>query len=264
MKICFLSIDVEPDIFGNKDTFNGVERLNDILDIFERHKADATLFVTGEVLERYPELVKNWDRKNFEIACHNYSHIPLDRINFEQREEEVKNFIELFQKVLMKNPKGFRAPRNIIDNKQFEILEKYRFLYDSSVVPAYPWPILKYEGYKGRAPLYPYYPSPKDYKKKNDGKILEIPLTGLILGVPLVGTWLRKLGTGIFKKLFLVKKPDFLSFSMHSWDGVEFRGKSSRNSGRVFLRQLDEMLRFLKNIGYEFRNGEQIYRKISN
>jgi len=55
-KVCFLSIDIEPD-FG-KSGFSGVERLDEILEIFQRVDVKATLFVTGEVLQKYPEKFK--------------------------------------------------------------------------------------------------------------------------------------------------------------------------------------------------------------
>ena len=47
------SIDVEKD-YG-KEGFEGVENLNKILDIFKSYGASATLFVSGQVLEKYPE-----------------------------------------------------------------------------------------------------------------------------------------------------------------------------------------------------------------
>lgn len=281
MKTCFLSIDVEPSSAQTKvgateakeKRFESVENLDNMLDIFKKHKADATLFVTGEVLKRRPDLVKKWT-KDFEIGCHNYFHRTLDKIDSIERERQIKDFIELYEKILNKKPRGFRAPRNIIDNDQFPILEKYAFLYDSSVFPRYPWPVQRYEGYKGRAPVEPYWPNRSDYKKKSPStalgatsELLEIPETPItfwglpIFNVPLVATWLRKWGPKIFKIIFFFRKPKYISFNMHSWDGVKFKGKGSRNSGQKFLKQLDEMLGFLKKIGYEFKRGEQIYEE---
>lgn len=271
MKICFLTIDIEKK--EENGSFEGVEQLDRMLDVFKKHNVNATLFITGEVLERYSGLIKKW-AEDFEIGCHNYTHIPLDKLDSVERERQLKDFIRLYQKIFNKKPKGFRAPRNIIDNKQFPILEAYGFLYDSSVFPRYPWPVQQYEGYKGRAPIFPYYPSKFNYRKPRSGgansKLLEIPETPItflglpLLNVPLVATWLRKWGPKIFKLIFKFRKPKYISFNMHSWDGIKFFGKSSRNSGERYLKQLDEMLGFLKKIGYEFKSGEQIYNEISN
>jgi len=279
MKTCFVSIDVERDPegslphsaglqpgadegrsygagnFGDKNTYKGAENLDNILDVFKKHKVSATLFISGQALERYPDLVKKW-AKDYEIGCHNYSHQYLDELDLLERERQLKKFVEVYRTILEKSPKGFRAPRNIIDNEQFPILGRYGFLYDSSVLPRYPWPIRRYEGYRGWAPKKPYFPSAKNYKKRGDMEILEIPCAPLFGGIPFVATWLRKWGARVFKRIFWLKKPKFISFSMHSWDGVEFKG--GKNSGEKFLKQLDEMLGHLGKIGYEFKAGEKI------
>ena len=262
MKTCFLSIDVEKREGQKDQPFAGVDNLDNILNIFKKHGVKATLFVTGEVLEYAPDLVKKWS-KDFEIGCHNYWHVQLDKIDLAERERQVKDFVNLYKRVFGYLPKGFRAPRSVIDNEQFPILERYGFLYDSSVLPRYPWPIQIYAGYKGRAPILPYYPNINNYRKKGELKILEIPESPIsfslpMIHIPFVATWIRKLGVNIFKTLIKARKQNFLSFSMHSWDGVKFEGKSSKNSGKEFLKQLDELLGYLKEMGYEFCSGIEI------
>lgn len=272
-RVCFLSIDVEKKENQEIEPFEGVKKLDNILDIFRKHQIKATLFVTGEVLEHYPDLVEKWS-EDFEIGCHNYYHVSLDKVDIPETEKQIKDFISLYKNIFNRTPKGFRAPRNIINNEHFEILERHEFLYDSSVLPRYPLGIRHYAGYRGRAPIKPYYSSKEDYRKEtcpvksgeagspsakfNGVKIFEIPEAPVFFGIPLVGTWLRKLGVKLFKFLFYFKKPDFISLSMHSWDGVKFEGRSSRNSGPAYLKQLDEIMAFLKKIGYEFKSGEQI------
>jgi len=276
MKICFLSIDVEKHENQKNQPFEGVDNLDNILNIFRKNNVPATLFVTGEVLEYAPDLVKKW-AKDFEIGCHNYFHNQLNKIDLMERERQVKNFVNLYKNIFGVLPKGFRAPRNIIDNQQFPILERYGFVYDSSVFPRYPWTIMAYSGYLGRAPIVPYFPSEKNYKRRCldpacrqagalgiNNTLIELPESPASFSIPMVGTWLRRLGVKFFKFIFKLKKPSFVSFSMHSWDGVKFDGKSSKNSGKDFLKQLDGMIKFLKEIGYEFRSGEQIYEEMTN
>jgi peptidoglycan/xylan/chitin deacetylase (PgdA/CDA1 family) len=268
MKTCFLSIDVEPltalscETFNEEVKFEPIKKLGGILDILKKYKAHATLFSTGETLEHYPDSVKKWS-EDFEIGCHNYYHVELDKVDLLGREKQIKDFIKIYADIFKQGPLGFRAPRNIIDNEHFEILERYGFLYDSSVLPRYPLGIRHYKGYRGRGLILPYYPDKSNYLKKGEAKILEIPESPVALSVPLVGTWLRKLGVRFFKFLFVFKKPDFISLSMHSWDGIEFSGAGSKNSGKIFLQQLDEIMGFLKNLGYEFKSGKQIYEEFS-
>ncbi len=276
MKICFLSIDVEKRENQKNQPFEGVDNLDNILNIFRKHNVPATLFVTGEVLEYAPDLVKKW-AKDFEIGCHNYFHVQLNKIDLIERERQIKNFVNLYKNIFGVLPRGFRAPRNIIDNKQFPILERYGFIYDASVFPRYPWSFRVYSGYLGRAPIVPYFPSEKNYKRRcfdhacrqagaigTNNTLIELPESPASFSIPMVGTWLRRLGVKFFKFIFKFKKPRFVSFSMHSWDGVKFDGKSSKNSGKEFLKQLDGMIKFLKEIGYEFKNGEQIASNVEN
>jgi len=190
----------------------------------------------------------------------------LDSLKIEAREKQIKDYIDLYERVFKSRPRGFRAPRNVIDNEQLNTLIRYGFLYDSSVFSRYPWPVQKYDGYKGRAPILPYYPNEKNYLKKGDLDILEIPESPIsffgfpVLNYPLVATWIRKSGAWIYKFLFFFLRPKYISFNMHSWDGVEFEGKSCINSGKHYLKQLDQMLELLIKKGYTFKSGNKFMR----
>jgi ABC-type lipopolysaccharide export system ATPase subunit len=80
--------------------------------------------------------------------------------------------------------------------------------------------------------------------------ILEIPNTGQLLGLPLVGTWIRKLPLIVYRFLFLIYKPRFISFSMHSWDSLDPK--------TIF--KIEEIIKILKKNNYNFLNGEQIFK----
>ncbi|ENO11856.1 putative xylanase/chitin deacetylase [Thermoplasmatales archaeon SCGC AB-539-C06] len=261
---CYLSVDIEEDLTNNlnKKTFKGAENLSSTLDIFKKHNIKATFFVTGEVLEKYPHHVKEWS-KNHEIACHGYKHIPLYKIPYNEREEQMSEFISLYENIFDKKPIGFRAVQHTIDNYQMRILEKFEFKYDSSVIPHYPFFKKGYIGFKGHAPVTPYFPSKKNYRKQGEMNILEIPTTGLVLGFPLAGTWLRNFGSGFYKILIEFYKPKFLAFSLHSWDGIAFKGPHSRNSGKKFLEYLDAIIKLLKEY-YSFETGIMIAREFRN
>lgn len=254
MNICMISVDVEEDL-GARKSFYGVENFDRILKIFDRFDISATLFVTGEILENYPKLVKKWSKKH-EIASHGYYHVPLSEILVSERKKQLEDFCKLYKKIFGERPKGFRAVQGIIDDVQLELLEKFGFTYDSSVIPKYPF-FRKNDGYKGRAPAIPYNPSYSDYRKKGSMKILEIPIAPLLFGFPLSGTWIRVFGPRFYKFLLMLKKPQLVSLTMHSWDCIEFEGAYSKNSGRKFLGFLDEILKLLiKN--YMFANGQEL------
>ena len=248
MKVCFTSIDVEYD-FGKKEKeFQGVENLDKILSLFKRNNIPATLFITGEVLERYGDLIKKWG-SDYEIACHAFTHRFWNNLNFEERKKELENFQEFYRKIFREAPRGFRAPSHLIDEEGLKLLEEEGFLYDSSIVPHYPF-FKKYRGYKGKAPLLPYYPSIENCRKKGEMQILEIPVRGQMFGIPLVGTWLRKLPFFFYRILFVLHGPSFITLNLHSWDALSPQ----------FAIKLEKILRLLKKKNYQFSNGEQIYK----
>lgn len=253
MRRCFVSVDVENDL--NETTFKCIDSMHRLLAIFEKHNIRATLFVTGDILKRFPKQVKLWSKKH-EIACHGYYHEPLYKYDKEERKKQIQMFLDLYEEVLGISPKGFRAVQHTIDQNMLSILEDKGFNYDSSVIPRY-LPFRKYVGFKGKAPTLPYYPSDKNYLGVGSMKILEIPVTPIIFGFSLYGTWLRLLGVTFYKFLFALNKPHFIALSMHPWDSYEYKGTYSKNSGEPFLKKLDSLLKYLKK-HYKFVAGDEI------
>jgi peptidoglycan/xylan/chitin deacetylase (PgdA/CDA1 family) len=256
VKTCFLSIDVEHDRGGGERKFSGVENLDKILSILKKYSIPATLFVTGGVLERYGSLAKEWG-EDFEIACHSFSHQFWNTLGQPAREKEITDYLDLYQNVFNGKPQGFRAPSHLIDQAGINLLQERGFLYDSSVVPHYP-PFKKYRGFKGRAPLLPYWPSAQNYRQKGEMSLLEIPLRGQVFGFPLAGAWIGRLPFLLYKTLFEVYCPKFLTVSMHSWDILE--QPKAKTSPELFLENLEKIIIMLKSKGYQFLNGQQIFQ----
>ena len=247
-KVCLVSIDVEHDIGSDSDKkFIGVDNIDVLLDLFRNFSVPATLFVTGDVLVRYPEEVRRWS-KDYEIASHSYSHKFFNKLSKWEKSEDIERSIEIYNDVLGKSPKGFRAPSHIIDNETMGILEAKKFIYDGSVVPHYP-PFKNYVGFRGEAPCMPYRLSEMNYRKEGDMRIVEIPVSGQLFGVPMAGTWINRLPVWIYKFLFLVNNPGFVTLSLHSWDSF---------GSKKFHNKIEEIISAIKNAGYEFKRGEQI------
>lgn len=179
-----------------------------------------------------------------------------------EREQDIQHYINVYKKIFKKMPCGFRAPSNIIDEEQMKLLQDKGFLYDSSIVPRFPF-FMKYRGYKKKAPIIPYHPSYNDCRKRGNMSILEIPTSGLILGIPLWGGSLRYIPFNVYRDLFRVSCPAFLNLAMHSWDAVSFRDVKFKNSGDKFIKILDKMICLLKAKDYEFMSGRDIAQKFS-
>jgi polysaccharide deacetylase family protein (PEP-CTERM system associated) len=163
-----------------------VESLSPLLKLLDKYHTKATFFVLGEIAEDYPELVDRIFENGHEIACHAYSHRTLYELGKEGFDEEIKKSVRILRKY---KPIGFRAPSFSVNNTTawvFDILEKHKFEYDSSIFP------IKTEIYGvPNAPLKIYRPSKMDVAKIDiEGKIVEFPLTVLRyagLNIPIAG-----------------------------------------------------------------------------
>lgn len=259
MRTAVISIDVEEDLRQDSEkTFHGVTNTEQIIELLNSHDIHCTAFVTGEVLSKFSKQLKTWSAEH-EIACHNYKHIPLSELNSQQRALQLSSFCKLFKRKFGTKPCGFRAVQNVIDSEQMALLEREGFRYDSSIVSNYPL-FRRYVGYNGRSPSEPYHPDIKDIRKHGEMKLLEIPLSPLAFGFPLNGTWMRLIPNSFYKMLFMIKKPKFLSLTMHSWDSVNLNQKYYKNSGGSFLRILDKCLNELKK-SYTFKTCSEVWRE---
>jgi len=259
-KVCFISIDVENDL--DKDSFECIKSMDRLLSLFAKHNIRSTLFVTGEVLEKFPTKVKQWS-KNHEIASHEFHHLPLFKLSPLERKLEIKKFNRLYYSILKSYPQGFRAVQHTIDLTQMEILEQFGYSYDSSVIPRYV-PFRKYVGYKGKAPLVPYFPSKKNIRNKgvsdNRLDLIEIPVVPLIMGISLYGTWIRIFGSKIMRLLLFFKKPNYLALAMHPWDAYPYHGQYSKNSGEKYFVYLEQVINSLKK-KYTFKTYGEVASK---
>lgn len=140
-----------------------------------QYNKQLTFFVVGEIAENYPETIEEISEQGHEIAFHGRHHKLLWDMNAESFESEVKQFSSVVKSITGEKCLGFRAPSCSVDNRSswaLDILEKFGYLYDSSVFP------MKTPLYGVfSAPVYPYHPSHHDVaKEEKDRKIIEFPL----------------------------------------------------------------------------------------
>jgi polysaccharide deacetylase family protein (PEP-CTERM system associated) len=111
-----------------------------ILDLFDRYNTKATFFVLGWVADRFPDLIRQVEEHGHEIAVHGYNHLLLTEITPEEFETDLARALDAIESCgLQTRPIGFRAPSfTVVPSTKtwaLEILEKYKFKYDSSVFP---------------------------------------------------------------------------------------------------------------------------------
>jgi polysaccharide deacetylase family protein (PEP-CTERM system associated) len=142
-----------------------------VLDILDKSGAKGTFFILGWIAERYPQIVKEIDRRGHEIGCHSYLHKLVYEMSSEDFKEDTVKAKDILENIIGKKIFGYRAPSYSITKKSFWALEVIReagFIYDSSIFPI----IHDRYGY----PEFSRFPTVVDTAS---GGILEIPLSTL-------------------------------------------------------------------------------------
>jgi len=197
--------------------FKGIDT---ILDLLNKHNVSATFFVVGEILQHSPELIDKIISNNHEIAFHTMHHDRIDSPNFLNNfDDELKEL----QKLANNKSKGFRAPTFSLNEKSssiIKILEKYNYIYDSSIMPA------KTSMYGNpNANKKPYKITSENLESNSEnGKLWEFPLmVTKLLGkqIPAAGGfYLRTLPLSIIKNAIknYENKSMPACFYVHSWE----------------------------------------------
>jgi peptidoglycan-N-acetylglucosamine deacetylase len=194
--------------------------IDKILNLLEKNDTYATFFMVGELLIQEPKLLDKILDAGHEIAFHTMHH---SRIDTSMKKEMFEDEIKLFSELTSGKSKGFRAPSFSLNNSSswiFDILEKYDYLYDSSVMPAktrlYGLP---------NAEKKPFKISSRSIEKNDPtGSLYEFPLlTTQILGKTFPasgGFYLRFFPPMIIEKAILKNEKNNIpsSFYIHSWE----------------------------------------------
>lgn len=109
-----------------------------LLDQFDRNNAKATFFFLGWVAQRFPDLVKEVQRRGHEVASHGFSHTKVHQQTQAEFRDDVIRAKDILEQLTGQPVIGYRAPSFSI-NKQsewaFEILKDIGHLYSSSTYP---------------------------------------------------------------------------------------------------------------------------------
>ena len=191
-----------------------------ILDLLNKHNISATFFVVGEILQHDPELIDKIISNDHEIAFHTMHHDRIDSLNFSNKfDDELKEF----QKLTNNKSKGFRAPTFSLNEKSsfvIKMLEKYNYIYDSSIMPA------KTSMYGNpNAEKKPYKITSENLENNSEnGKLWEFPLmVTKLLGkqIPAAGGfYLRTLPLYMIKNAIKNYENEHMPacFYVHSWE----------------------------------------------
>jgi len=116
---------------GRFSVYRGVYKL---LDLLEKYEVHVTFFTPSWVVDRYPTLIEEIVSRGHEIAAHGYLHERLDQLGLEDEENVFKKTSEIFKDVVGQKPLGFRSPYWRWSKNTVDLLLKYGYRYDSSLM----------------------------------------------------------------------------------------------------------------------------------
>ncbi|KAI9782559.1 MAG: hypothetical protein M1839_004803 [Geoglossum umbratile] len=108
-----------------------------LLKLFQKLKiADkVTWFIPGHSMETFPKVVADIVDSGAEIALHGYCHEGAYQLDERQEQDVLSKCIDLATKLTGNKPLGYRAPLYQLRETTIGLLEKFGFLYDSSLTP---------------------------------------------------------------------------------------------------------------------------------
>ncbi|MEG2453705.1 MAG: polysaccharide deacetylase family protein, partial [Clostridia bacterium] len=101
----------------------GADKTRGIIELLKKFDADATFFLVGFWITRYPAETKYISDCGFEIGNHSNNHLNMSKLNKEDINREISTVNTQLRELTGKTPKFFRPPFGDYDNKLIECIE---------------------------------------------------------------------------------------------------------------------------------------------
>lgn len=115
------------------------QNMEKILDFLDESDQKATFFCLGWIAEKYPEVIREIDKRGFEVGSHTYMHQLIYEQSRDVFREDLQASIHILEDTIGKKVKSFRAPGFSLTSDvlwAFDELIEAGIEYDSSVFPA--------------------------------------------------------------------------------------------------------------------------------
>ncbi len=192
------------------------EHVDELLELFAAHGAEATFFVLGWVAERHPGVVRRIHDAGHDVASHGWSHRKVHELDIGEFRREVSRSREVLEEITGQEVVGFRAPSFSIApgmEDALDVLLEEGYRYDSSLYP------IRRPGYG-----YPGVP-PKPHRiVRSAGAVLELPPATTSWGgfrIPAGGgAYFRHLPYGLCRRAFAERTEEGEAgvFYVHPWE----------------------------------------------
>lgn len=124
-KIPIYSVDrQDKNIAISFDAAWGADKTEKIMEILKEHNCNATFFLVGFWVDKYPELVKKINDEGFEIGTHSNTHPDMAKLDANSVRLELKTSKEKIESLISKKVSLFRAPFGSYNNNLLLIAEE--------------------------------------------------------------------------------------------------------------------------------------------
>ncbi len=111
------------DIAISFDAAWGSDKTEDIINILNSNDVQATFFLVGMWVDKYPEMVKKIDEAGFEIGTHSNLHPDMSKLSADQIKMELETSVKKIEDITNKKVKVFRPPYGAYNNTLLEIAD---------------------------------------------------------------------------------------------------------------------------------------------
>ncbi|MFQ5929955.1 MAG: polysaccharide deacetylase family protein [Acidobacteriota bacterium] len=102
-----------------------------LLDLFDRVGIKATFVISGRTVERFPEIVRDAQRRGHEMASENYIHEYPVMYDEAAERESIQKTVAAFERVLGQRPLGYISPGHRPTDKTLEIIAEAGYIWDA-------------------------------------------------------------------------------------------------------------------------------------
>ncbi len=101
----------------------GADKTREIMAICESYQVNATFFLVGFWIEKYPDMVKEIYNRGFEIGIHSNTHPDMTKLSKTKIREELTVNIKLIEDLTGFRPKLFRPPYGYYNNSLIDVCD---------------------------------------------------------------------------------------------------------------------------------------------
>lgn len=120
-------------VYTSRGEYGAVVGVPRILDLLDKYQIRGTFFIPGHTIDTYPEVCREIVERGHEVGHHGYVHEDPTDLTLAEEEAIIIKGLETLKKIGVE-PKGYRSPGFDFSPNTLDLLDKYGFKYDSSLM----------------------------------------------------------------------------------------------------------------------------------